>query len=243
MTHGSLFSGIGGFEKAAQWVGIPTLWNCEIASYPRRVLERRFPETKRYEDVKKLSNPEYVDIISGGFPCQDISLAGKGVGIIGTRSGLWCEMYRIVREVRPRFVIIENSPALLYRGFERVLCDLSQSGYNAEWQCIRNSSFGFPHHRERLYVIAYTNEIRPQGNVRVDRCFKPVFKEWTPNSDDGYSCAKRILQMPTCGHIRNGDGFPGWIHRVGSIGNAVNPCVAKYLFECIKEFDRQVETN
>ena len=93
MTHGSLFSGIGGFEQAAQWVGIPTLWNCEIASYPRRVLERRFPETKRYEDVKKLSNPEYVDIINGGFPCQDISLAGKGVGIIGTRSGLWYEMY------------------------------------------------------------------------------------------------------------------------------------------------------
>ena len=77
MTHGSLFSGIGGFEQAAQWVGIPTLWNCEIASYPRRVLERRFPETKRYEDVKKLSNPEYVDIINGGFPCQDISLQEK----------------------------------------------------------------------------------------------------------------------------------------------------------------------
>lgn len=153
MTHGSLFSGIGGFEQAAQWVGIPTLWNCEIASYPRRVLERRFPETKRYEDVKKLSNPEYVDIINGGFPCQDISLAGKGVGIIGTRSGLWYEMYRIVREVRPKYVIIENSPALVISGFEQVLCDLSKIGYDAEWQCISNYAFGYPHKRERLYLL------------------------------------------------------------------------------------------
>jgi DNA (cytosine-5)-methyltransferase 1 len=243
MTHGSLFSGIGGFELGAEWAGIPTLWNCEIEDYQREVLKKNFPNVKQYRDITKTSGLGHVDIISGGFPCQDISVAGKGEGITGKRSGLWTEMHRVIREVRPAYVIIENSPALLYRGFERVLCDLSESGYNAEWQCIRNSSFGFPHHRERLYVIAYTNEIGSQGNVRVDRCFKPVFKEWTPNSDDGYSCAKRIQQMPTCSHIRNGDGFPGWTHRVGSIGNAVNPCVAKYLFECIKEFDRQVETN
>lgn len=88
MTHGSLFSGIGGFELAAQWVGIPTLWNCEIAPYPRKILAKTFPETRRYEDIRQLSNPEHVDIISGGFPCQDISLAGNGVGIAGSRSGL-----------------------------------------------------------------------------------------------------------------------------------------------------------
>lgn len=114
MTHGSLFSGIGGFEQAAQWVGIHTLWSCEIASYPRRILEKVFPKTTKHEDIKQLSNPGYVDVISGGFPCQDISLAGGGVGIYGSRSGLWCEMYRIIREVRPRYVIIENSTALLF---------------------------------------------------------------------------------------------------------------------------------
>ncbi len=137
MTHGSLFSGIGGFEQAAQWVGIHTLWSCEIASYPRRILEKVFPKTTKHEDIKQLSNPGYVDVISGGFPCQDISLAGGGVGIYGSRSGLWCEMYRIIREVRPRYVIIENSTALLFRGFERVLCDLSEIGYDAEGNVYR----------------------------------------------------------------------------------------------------------
>lgn len=133
MTHGSLFSGIGGFETGAEWVGIETLWNCEIEPFQRSILKKHFPNTKQYEDIKELSNPGYVDIISGGFPCQDISIAGKGVGITGSRSGLWSEMHRVIREVRPRYVIIENSPMLLVRGFERVLCDLSKTGYDAEW--------------------------------------------------------------------------------------------------------------
>ena len=126
MTHGSLFSGIGGFELGAQMNNIPTLWNCEIETFQRSILKQVFPNTKQYEDIKKLSNPAYVDIISGGFPCQDISIAGKGAGITGSRSGLWNEMYRIVREVRPKYVLIENSPMLLIRGFEQVLCDLSE---------------------------------------------------------------------------------------------------------------------
>lgn len=128
MTHGSLFSGVGGFETGAEWVGIDTLWNCEIEPFQRSILKKHFPNTKQYEDIKELSNPGYVDIISGGFPCQDISIAGKGVGITGSRSGLWSEMHRVIREVRPRYVIIENSPMLLVRGFERVLCDLSKQG-------------------------------------------------------------------------------------------------------------------
>lgn len=162
MTHGSLFSGIGGFETGAEWVGIETLWNCEIEPFQRSILKKHFPNTKQYEDIKELSNPGYVDIISGGFPCQDISIAGKGVGITGSRSGLWSEMHRVIREVRPRYVIIENSPMLLVRGFERVLCDLSKTGYDAEWQCLSNAAFGFDHHRERVYVIAYSNEIKQQ---------------------------------------------------------------------------------
>lgn len=129
MTHGSLFSGIGGFELGAEWAGIPTLWNCEIEDYQREVLKKNFPNVKQYRDITKTSGLGHVDIISGGFPCQDISVAGKGEGITGKRSGLWTEMHRVIREVRPAYVIIENSPALLYRGFERVLCDLSESGY------------------------------------------------------------------------------------------------------------------
>ena len=240
MTHGSLFSGIGGFELGAQMNNIPTLWNCEIEDFQRTILKQVFPDTKQYEDIKELSKPGYVDIISGGFPCQDISIAGKGEGIPGSRSGLWNEMFRIIREVRPKYVLIENSPMLLIRGFERVLCDLSQIGYNAEWQCISNYAFGYPHKRERLYLIAYSNKIGLQGDVCKCESINSIFKQWTSDTSVGYTCAKRILEIPAHNTVRNDDGFPNWSHRVGSIGNAVNPTVAKYLFECIKIFDKQL---
>lgn len=136
LTHGSLFSGIGGFELGAEMAGIDTLWNCEIEKFQGEILKNKFPHAERYTDITKTTGLRYVDIISGGFPCQDISVAGKREGIKGKRSGLWSEMYRIVREVRPKYVIIENSPALVISGFEQVLCDLSKSGYDAEWQCI-----------------------------------------------------------------------------------------------------------
>ena len=243
MTHGSLFSGIGGFETGAQWVGIETLWNCEIEPFQRSILKKHFPNTKQYEDIKELSNPGYVDIISGGFPCQDISIAGEGVGITGSRSGLWSEMHRVIREVRPRYVIIENSPMLLVRGFERVLCDLSKIGYDAEWQCVSNYAFGYPHKRERLYVIAYSNQIRLQGDVCEYGVFDSIFKQWSSDTSIGHTCAKRILEIPAHSVVRNDDGFPYWTHRVGSIGNAVNPTVAKYLFECIKIFDSNLKKD
>lgn len=238
MTHGSLFSGIGGFELGAKMVGIETIWNCEIEIFQGKILKKRFPNTERHEDITKTTGLGYVDIVSGGFPCQDVSTAGIGKGIKGERSGLWSEMFRIVGEIRPKYIIIENSPALIIRGLEYILCNLSEIGYNAEWQCISNYSFGFPHRRERIYIIAYPNEIRLQRDIRIGGSFKSVFKKWTSNTDIGYSSAKRILEMPTCGNIRNGDGLPNWSHRVGAIGNAVNPVVAKYIFECIKEFDK-----
>jgi DNA (cytosine-5)-methyltransferase 1 len=123
MRHGSLFTGIGGFEEGAKLSGIETLWCCEYENFQRSVLRKKY-NSYRYADVRELYRPEYVDIISGGFPCQDISVAGLGEGINGSRSGLWREMYRICGEVRPKYIIIENSPALLFRGFERILCNL-----------------------------------------------------------------------------------------------------------------------
>lgn len=243
MTHGSLFSGIGGFEAGAESVGIKTLWNCEIESFQRSILKKHFPNTKQYENIEELSCPGYVDIISGGFPCQDISIAGKGAGITGSRSGLWSEMCRVVGEVRPKYVIIENSSMLLVRGFERVLCDLSEIGYDAEWQCISNYAFGYPHKRERLYVIAYSNQIRLQGHVCEPGGFESIFKKWASNTSVGHTCAKRILEIPAHSVVRNDDGFSYWTHRVGSIGNAVNPTLAKYLFECIKIFDNNIKTH
>lgn len=163
LTHGSLFSGIGGFELGAEMTGIDTLWNCEIEKFQGEILKNKFPHAERFTDITKTTGLRYVDIISGGFPCQDISVAGKREGIKGKRSGLWSEMYRIIWEVRPKYVIIENSPALTISGLEQVLCDLSKIRYNAEWQCISNYAFGYPHKRERLYLIAYSNKIGLQG--------------------------------------------------------------------------------
>jgi len=235
MKHGSLFSGIEGFAKGAELAGIETVWSCELEAYNRKIISKHHPYQKQYADIRDMRNPGYVDIISGGFPCQDISVAGKMEGITGTRSGLWSENFRIIREVMPRYAIIENSPALLIRGFERILLDLSSIGYNAEWQVISNIAFGYPHKRERLYVIAYPYEVRLQGDIQGDNSLDTVFRKWTPNTNDGYSLSKRIHQIPTCPIIRNGDGFRSWSHRVGAIGNAVNPTIAYYLFDCIKE--------
>ena len=241
LTHGSLFSGIEGFGLGAAFAGIKTLWSCEYEDYQASIIKKNFGEDHEINrDIRTYSNPTFVDIISGGFPCQDISVAGKGVGIVGERSGLWAEMYRVIREVIPRYIIIENSPALTISGLEQVLCDLSKIGYNAEWQCISNYAFGYPHKRERLYLIAYSNKIGLQGDVCKCGSINSIFKQWTSDTSVGYTCAKRILEIPAHSIVRNDDGFPDWSHRVGSIGNAVNPTVAKYLFECIKIFDKQL---
>lgn len=160
LTHGSLFSGIEGFGLGAALAGIKTVWSCELEDYQTLIIKKNFGEQHEINrDIRTYKNPSFVDIISGGFPCQDISIAGKGVGIIGERSGLWSEMFRIIRKVRPRYVLIENSPMLVVRGFEQVLCDLSEIGYDAEWQCLSGTDFGIQQNRERLYCIAY-----PQRN-------------------------------------------------------------------------------
>ena len=234
LTHGSLFSGVGGFNVGAERAGVQTLWDCEIEKYQQKVLKKLNPNSILYEDITKLQNPSYVDIISGGFPCQDISPAGSGSGINGERSGLWREMARIVGEVRPQYVIIENSPTLLIRGFEQVLCNLSEIGYYAEWQCLSNALFGYPHQRERLYVIAYPSQNRLQTDICQHGEFEPIFKRRASSVANAHAISKGILEIPNSDHIGAYDGLRHWTHRVASIGNSVNPTIAHYLFECIK---------
>lgn len=129
LTHGSLFSGIEGFGLGAALAGIKTEWSCEFEDYQSLVIRKNFGEEHEINrDIRTYQSPPFVDIVSGGFPCQDISIAGKGVGIIGERSGLWTEMYRIIREIRPRYVIIENSPMLLVRGLSTSYATFPKSG-------------------------------------------------------------------------------------------------------------------
>jgi len=155
---GSLFSGIGGLELGLEWAGLgPVAWQCEADAACRSVLRARWPGTTIYNDVREVRGAEVqpVDIICGGFPCQDVSLAGKGAGLDGARSGLWFEYGRIVREVRPRFVVVENVAALVVRGLDRVLGDLAESGYDALWFPLRASDVGAPHRRERVFIVAW----------------------------------------------------------------------------------------
>ena len=158
MTHGSLFSGIGGIDLGFEWAGIETKWQVEIDEYCQKLLSIRFPHTKKFTDVRKVGshNLEKVDIISGGFPCQDISVAGKGAGIEGERSGLWTELHRVISELRPRFAFIENVPMLTIRGGGRVISDLAEIGYDAEWQIVGADDVGAWHRRKRIWIVAYS---------------------------------------------------------------------------------------
>jgi len=157
-----LFSGIGGFSLGLERTGgFRTVAFCEIEPFCRRVLAKHWPAIPCYDDVRTLTAARLaadgiaVDVICGGFPCQDISVAGKGAGIAGERSGLWSEYARIIGEVRPRYVIVENVAALLGRGLSRVLGDLAALGFDAEWNCIPASAVGAPHRRERIWILAY----------------------------------------------------------------------------------------
>jgi DNA (cytosine-5)-methyltransferase 1 len=157
LTVGSLFAGIGGFDLAAEWMGWRTIWVSEIDPYASAVLAHRFPEAPNLGDITKIEweRVEAPAVLCGGFPCQDISNAGKRAGIDGERSGLWREYARAIRDLRPRYVIIENVAALLGRGAGRVLGDLAALGYDAEWDVVSAEAVGAPHLRERLWILAY----------------------------------------------------------------------------------------
>lgn len=173
MRVGSLFAGIGGFDLGFERAGMHTAWQVELDPYCRAVLAKHFPDAERFEDVREVGahNLAPVDLVCGGFPCQDLSAAGNGAGLDGARSALWFEFARIIRELRPRYVVVENVPDLLARGKRwyrapvgRVLADLAESGYDAEWDCLPASAIGAPHQRDRFWLVAYPqNDGRGQG--------------------------------------------------------------------------------
>jgi DNA (cytosine-5)-methyltransferase 1 len=164
LTVGSLFSGIGGIEKGLEAThGFRTIWNCEIEAYPSAVLKKHWADVPNLGDITKVdwATVERPDLICGGFPCQDISIAGKRKGIKeGTRSGLWFEYAKAIRILRPRYVLVENVAEILNGGgLAIVLADFASIGYDAEWQLISASAVGAPHTRKRMFLIAYPNGI------------------------------------------------------------------------------------
>jgi len=164
ITFGSLFAGIGGFDLGFERAGMSCKWQVEIDDYANRVLEKHWPDVHRERDIRECGrhNLGPVSIIVGGFPCQDISYAGRGAGLDGERSGLFFEAIRLVRELQPRCVVLENVAALLTRGLDRVLGTLAEIGFDAEWHCVPAAAVGAPHIRDRVFVIAYADIGRQQ---------------------------------------------------------------------------------
>lgn len=158
-----LFSGIGGMSLGLARAGFTTVAFCECKPYCRAILRQTWPHVPIYNDVRELTKQcleadgIVCDIIAGGFPCQDVSIAGSKRGLAGERSGLWKEFARIVGEVRPRYVLVENTTGLLVWGMDRILGELSALGYDAEWHAIPASAIGAPHRRDRIWIVAYPN--------------------------------------------------------------------------------------
>jgi len=186
LTFGSLFAGNGGIDLGFERAGLVCKWQVEIDDYAQKVLAKHWPEVHQERDIRQcgVHNLKYVDVIAGGFPCQDISYAGRGAGLDGERSGLFFEAIRVDRELQPRFVVLENVAALLTRGLDRVLGTLAEIGYDAEWHCIPAAAVGAPHIRDRVFVIGTLNTDSNSVGLRQNA------EQWSKQqgADDSRNC-------------------------------------------------------
>lgn len=256
-----LFSGIGGFSLGLERAGMKTVAFCEIEEFPRKVLAKHWPDVPIYEDVRELSRDRLesdgvsrIDVICGGFPCQDISVAGKKVGISGARSSLWAEFARLIGEIRPRFAIVENSAALIHRGLGELLGDLAALGYDAEWHCIPAAALAAPHGRDRCWIVANPNsncestsavddEARrvqaTGGNDATDAqrgqqplgwVLEGVRRQWESVAGNGIW---EIENSPIGMGVD--DGVPARMDRLRALGNAVVPQIPELIGKAIME--------
>jgi DNA (cytosine-5)-methyltransferase 1 len=248
-----LFAGIGGFSLAAHWMGWETVVFVERDEYAQAVLKKNFPGVPIFNDVRTFSGTAFrdrIDVITGGFPCQDISTAGQGIGIEGERSGLWREMFRIIGEVRPAYIVVENVSALLGRGMWQVLGNLSEIGYDAEWRVFSACEIGFPHPRERVFIIAYPcgkfcgkgvldwyrEEIRDGSQESGQRCEnRQRFAVVSDAASLVSAWSNESHQSPL---VRVADGIPDLVDGARCYGNAIVPQIAYGIFKAIEEASR-----
>lgn len=232
MTIGSLFSGIGGLEMGLGACGMgPVVWQCDSDPYARAVLAEHWPDVRRYNDVKEIDgNAARVDLVCGGFPCQPHSLAGKRRGMSDAR-WLWPEFARIIADVRPSAVFIENVPGLRTSGLSTVLADLAALGFDAEWGCFSACEVGAPHSRRRLFVLAYSDG--KLGETRV-WTWKGGRGRSLPGSDNSPVQPPFWLAPDADVHLMaNGihSALDARQHKL--YGNAVVPAQAAYAFQAL----------
>ena len=226
ITFGSLFAGIGGIDLGFERCGMECRWQVEINDYAQKVLAKHWPKVHRERDIRECSarNLDWVDVIAGGFPCQDISYAGLGAGLDGERSGLFFEAVRLVRELQPRAVVLENVAALLTRGLDRVLGTLAEIGYDAEWHCVPAAYVGAPHIRDRVFVLAYASGERQFNGRKKRDVFGSEWRQVRPmqpepfiaseggkDSDVSDTRCSRVQQRRSDCQVEQGSGITGGV--------------------------------
>ena len=239
-----LFSGIGGFSLGLERAGMETVAFCEFDEHAQKVLRKHWPGVPIHSDIRELDAKQFrgtVDVICGGFPCQDLSTAGKQVGFSGERSSLYGEMLRVISECMPSYAIFENVTGLLTgdsgRWFGQFLYDLAQIGFDAEWHCVSASDIGAQHHRDRVWVIAYPcgsrskvglarQNVRQEGDTRISiNLSNEIRRARRKPGMEGWSIE------PNVGRVAN--GVPNRAHRLKQLGNAVVPQIPEAIGRAI----------
>lgn len=251
LTHLSLFTGIGGLDLSAEWAGFQTVGQCEWAPYPTKILEKHWPDVPRWRDIKTLTGDNFyewtgvrtVTVISGGFPCQPFSSAGKRRGDKDDRY-LWPEMFRVISEIRPRWIVGENVVGIVHLALDRVLSDLEGIGYACQTFIIPACAVGAQHRRDRVAIVAADSDCfgcgRRGGQQRNDgnRTY-PNAKRQTGWGKVSYSTVPPVWnQTALSGDLRKDYGVSDWVDRIKSLGNAVVPQQFYPIFRAIYDIER-----
>lgn len=249
-----LFSGIGGMSLGLEAAGFTTVMFVEKDVYCRKVLRKWWPDVSIHDDIFTLERPPAADLVCGGAPCQPVSQVGKLKGETDNR-WLWPEMFRVVQDVRPRWVLFENVGGIRDRGLDRILLDLHSLNYNATAIVMEARSVGAPHSRERIFVLAYADRPRSQGHAggldtpaakRRQNAYRPA----TPAGLYGWPVGRGIPQpswepsrivLPSLSRLgRNSHGIPDWVDRIRVLGNSVVPQCVEILGRSIMKFEEAI---
>jgi DNA (cytosine-5)-methyltransferase 1 len=230
MNELHLFAGAGGGILGGQLLGHRTICAVEFEPYAQACLIARqndgtFPPFPIWDDVRTFDGKPWkgiADVVAGGFPCQDISTAGKGAGITGKKSSMWNQFARIIGEIRPKFAWIENSPALIVRGLDQVICDLTALGYDHKWGVFSSADIGAEHVRERIFILAYPHGSQCKGGGISSRIYQ---------ENANFSHARRGKDKPGVDRALNGVAFGS--HRLKAIGNGQDPEVVALAWKTL----------
>lgn len=233
-----LFSGIGGFSLGLERTGgFETVAFCEIEPYCRSVLAKHWPDVPCHHDIRTLQFEfGMAEVVAAGFPCQDISLAGQGAGLAGARSGLWWQVRRAIRLVRPRFALLENVAALLHRGMGTVLGSLAAIGYDAEWHCVPAGHVGAPHERDRVWIVAYTDEAGCEDPEGRSGPSQKKGREIPIADHVGRWPRQRAIEPKM---VRVVHGLSADVDAVAALGNSVFPQIPELIGHAILEAESE----